>query len=192
MKRRLFAYSFSLGLVATAGAQTIGGHRSGAEFAASRADLQVGSSYSYLYPDYGHGGAYQINPYAALDFRHSYIGVEVDGNLTVSSKSQTHPNSVVFGLRVGGDVGHLHLFIRPGIGVGHFSGATTAPSANTQLYKVYDLGGGVDYLFSDHFNIRLSGSYQIWPNFDGNTTAALDHGGHLNPIFAGIGGAYRF
>ncbi len=192
MKPHVLVCSFVFCVAGQLAAQSIGGHRGGAEFAASRADLQVGSSFSYLYPDYGPGHGYQINPYAAIDFRRSYIGVELDGNLTVQDKAASHPNSFIFGLRVGADVGKARVFVRPGIGIGHFSGVTTTASSNSQIYRVYELAGGVDYQLLEHTNVRLSGGYQIWPNFDGNTTAEFDHGGHLNPIYAGIGVAYRF
>lgn len=173
-------------------AQAIGGHKGGARFAANRGDLQIGVAGSYLRPDYGPGTGYQLNPYVALDYRRSYFGLEVDGNLTVHDKSEAHPNSAILGIRLGGDIGNARVYIKPGIGIGHFSGVTTAPSGHSQSYLVYELGGGVDYQLLDHMNVRLFGAYQVWPNFDGDTTAQFDHGGVLNPINAGIGVAYRF
>ena len=192
MKRLLFALLFLSVVASQITAQATIGSRPGAKFAANRADLQIGSGFAYLRPDYGPGTGYQINPYVALDYRRSYFGLELDGNITLHDKAASHPNSAILGIRLGGDVGKARLYIKPGIGVGHFSGVTTAPSGRGQTYFVVDLGGGVDYQLLNHVNVRAFGSYQIWPGFDGDTTAAFDHSGILNPIYGGIGAAYRF
>ena len=172
--------------------QASGGRHSGAKYAAARGDFKIGLAGTYLRPDYGQGVGYMFNPYVTLDLHKSYFGVELAGNITGHTKTNSKPNSATLGLRVGVDSGNARFYFKPAIGVGHFSGVTTAPTTASQTYLVYEIGGGVDYSLTAHLDGRLFGAYQIWPKFNGDTTAAFDHGGVLNPIFAGVGLAYRF
>ncbi len=183
---------FAVLAVSSVRAQTIGTHHNGAKFAANKGDLQIGLAGSYLSPDYGPGSGFMLNPYAAFDFRRSYVGLEVDGNFTVHDKAGSHPNSGVLGLRLGEDLGIFRPYIKPGVGVGHFSGVTTAPGGKSQTYVVLEIGGGVDVQVREHINARAYGAYQFWPSFNGNTTASNNPGGALTPILAGGGIAYRF
>lgn len=191
MMKRLCSLLVVIG-AASLHAQAVGGNHA-ARFAAAKGFLQVGVGGSYLRPDYGQGVGGMISPYVALDFKKSYVGVEIDGNFGVHTRSTARPNSLMFGLRVGRDFGDkLHLYVKPAIGYGHFSGVSTVPSPTAQNYLVYEVGGGADYRVAKHLNARAYAGYQIWPAFNGDTTSAYDHGGVLNPIMAGVGVAYHF
>ncbi len=172
-------------------AQSILGRRA-AKYAASRGNLQIGLTGAYLRPDYGGGVGGMLTPYIALDLKKSHFGGEVDYNRAIDMHSAAKPNSLMFGLRVVGDAGPFRLYVKPAIGWGHFSGVTTTPSGGSENYFVYEVSGGTDMRLTRHINARAFITYQIWPNFDGDTTAQFRHGGGLNPIFAGGGLAYHF
>lgn len=150
--------------------------------------VQIGAGYSFASPDYGQKKIQGFTIYGDYDFTRHW-GIE--GNI--------HRVSVITPTDIGEDsylVGPRYSFhykkrfkpyVKGQLGFGRFKtdfdpGSLMPNYANT--YKIYSLGGGLDYHATPHINIRaVDFEYQGWPGFRENG---------LSPYVFTFGAAYSF
>jgi hypothetical protein len=152
--------------------------------------IQIGGGYSFAKPDYAQRKIQGFTIYGDWDFTRHW-GIE--GNI--------HRVSVITPTDIGEDsylVGPRYVFhssrfsrIRPyakgQLGFGRFKTDYDPRSGvpnYTNTYKIYSLGGGVDYHATQHLNVRaFDFEYQGWPGFAQNG---------LTPYVFTFGAAYSF
>jgi len=163
------------------------------------ADFQIGGGFSGIRPDYTHTNFYGPTIYSTFDFHH-HIGVEVDihlGDYNAPSNlsEKTYEVGVRYNLspRFAGQKFNFYPKFLYGRGV--FDNVFNAPSSSQQdniAYNIYTIGGGIEYRFSRHINLRLGDfESQHWLTFPyAGTNTPLNHG--LTPYVVTVGAAYHF
>ena len=157
--------------------------------ATRKADLQLGGGFAYaLTADSGTSYAIQtgytnahitgFKIYGTYDFL-NHVGVEANFN-QLNGQSSVYERTYEIGPRYVLRYGRFAPYARVMYGRGVFN----FPQNEANLaYNVGVLGGGVDYTFTQHINLRADYEYQEWFNFPPHD---------LTPSILSIGGAYHF
>lgn len=149
--------------------------------------LQVGVGYSFAHPDYAQKNIQGYTIYGTFDFTR-HIGIEGDiHRVSVITPTDIGQNTYLLGPRYVFHFGRFHPYAKGLVGLGFFSTdydkGSGIPNSNNH-YKMYALGGGLDYTWTRHVNIRaVDFEYQSWPGFGANG---------LTPYVFTFGAAYRF
>lgn len=167
-----------LGLTASLHAQAI-------PTATKPSRLQLGAGFTYARPDYS-TPIKGISGYGVFDFSR-HIGIEGDIHMvSIWTPSDIAENTYLVGPRVKFEFGRFTPYAKAlgGFGQFKFQYPSRWPKAATYTYGVYSFGGGVDFHYKRHLNIRpFDIEFQRWPGFkpDG-----------LTPIVMTFGAAYAF
>ena len=154
--------------------------------ASAVAAFQAGAGYTIISPDYGQKRIQGFTGFADYDFS-GKLGVEFDAHIgNLITPTDIAENSYLAGPRYVFRFGRLHPYVKGLVGVGQFRVLETQDNQGiyTGNYITYGLGGGLDYLATQHIVIRAADfEYQKWPSFgrDG-----------LSPLVYTFGVAYRF
>ena len=143
-------------------------------------DLQIGGGFTSASPDYGSRRFRGFAFYSDFDFRAHY-GVEVDFHQLNDPISDTYERTYEIGGRYVRRYGHLKPYGKLLYGRGVFN----LPDQFNLAYNMLVAGGGADYEFTRHINLRGDFEYQRW--FSG---PGLVNG--LTPALITVGAAYHF
>jgi hypothetical protein len=147
---------------------------------ASRAGIaQIGAGWSYVTPDYSQKHIQGLTVYGSFDFtRHWGIAGDVH-RASMITPDDLGQDSYLIGPRY---VFHYRKFMpyaKVQAGLGRFKYQYDYAPHTTYTYKIYSLGGGIDYWATNHINVRaIDFEYQKWPGFptNGLTPAVLSFG----------------
>ncbi len=155
---------------------------------ASRADFELGGTYSFVLPDYTPQKAQGFGIYTNY-FLTPHFGVELDYHrATISQHSPASESTFEYGLAYR----RVYNIYRPygrvafGRGTFNFPSQTTANTSVADLsYNLYAVAGGLDVEATRTINIRAEFEYQSWFSAPGLTNG-------LTPTLFTIGAAYHF
>jgi hypothetical protein len=122
--------------------------------------------------------------YGSFDFTRHW-GIEGDiHQVSLITPADIGEDSYLIGPRYVFHYNRVHPYIKAMGGFGRFQYQyDNAPHA-TYTYKIYTLGGGVDFQATPRINVRaIDFEYQKWPGFPTNG---------LSPLVFTIGAAYSF
>jgi hypothetical protein len=162
-------------------------HAQAAPTATRRSTLQLGAGYSYASPDYGQRKIQGYTIYGTFDFT-KHWGIEGDiHRISVITPTDIGEDSYLLGPRYVFPVGRFRPYAKGLLGFSRFK-TDYDPLSNrpnyANTYKIYSLGGGLDYTLTRHLNIRaVDFEYQKWPGFRTNG---------LTPYVVTFGAAYSF
>jgi len=168
------------------------------------ADVQIGGTFNYAFPDYTPQRFFGPGAYLDIDVRH-HLGAEVSYSLLNNpAPLGINEKTYQYGVRYRFDSPHIGNFttervtpyLRLNFGRGVFNyGYTTVinpapPPTNLTIYNadlaynMYSMGGGIDYHLNRSINIRvIDYQHQVWFGFP-------PHG--LSPNQFSAGAAYHF
>ncbi len=152
----------------------------------SGVSYQAGGGISFGQPDYADDVIKGVTVFGNMDF-HSGLGLVLEyHNLELVTPQDIGEASIVGGIRYGRRYkGKFYPYIKATAGVGtlQFEQGTYATTTSYN-YKIYAVGGGVEYHTDGHLMLRLVDfEYQDWPNFQPNG---------LDPYVITIGAGYRW
>jgi hypothetical protein len=149
--------------------------------------IQIGGGYSFAKPDYGQKNIQGFTIYGDWDFTRHW-GIE--GNIhrvSVITPNDIGEDSYLVGPRYVFHFNRFRPYVKGQLGFGRFKTDYDKDSLRpnyTNTYKIYSLGGGVDYRATRHLNVRaFDFEYQGWPGFGKNG---------LTPYVFTFGAAYTF
>lgn len=144
---------------------------------------QIGAGWSIVSPDYAPSRIQGFSIYGTFDFS-KHWGIEGDVHRTsMKTPSNIGEDSYLLGPRYVFHHGRIHPYAKALVGFGRFHYQYLNPVA-TYTYKIYSLGGGVDFQARSHLNIRaVDLEYQKWPGFPTSG---------ITPIALTFGAAYAF
>jgi len=162
-------------------------------------DLQIGGGFSAVRADYSHQTLLGPTFYATFDVRY-HIGVEVDvhmANFNGVPQYSMAEDTYLIGARYNihtrftGDKINFYPKFLFGRAVFNNVFASTSSPVNF-AYNVYSMGGGVEYKYKPHINIRVVDfEAQNWLGFPlGSLAPSISHG--LTPYVVTAGAAYHF
>jgi hypothetical protein len=183
LKRILFITSIALLLWTTAPVS----HAQAIPTATRNSSIQIGVGYSFASPDYGQKKIQGYTIYGDYDFTRHW-GIE--GNIhrvSVITPTDIGEDSYLLGPRYVFHYRRFKPYAKGQLGFGRFKTDYDPRSGIpnfTNTYKIYSLGGGVDFRATRHINIRaVDFEYQGWPGFRENG---------LSPYVFTFGAAYTF
>jgi len=146
----------------------------------------LGAGVSFVLPDYNPGTIEGYSVYGNYDFT-AHFGIEgaIHG-ATLITPTDIAESSYLLGPRYVFHRKRLHPYgkVLFGLGVFTFEPVPGNPTARTSTHRMYALGGGLDFTYKRHVNIRVIDlEYQRWPGFGA---------GGLTPIAITVGAAYSF
>jgi hypothetical protein len=162
-------------------------HAQAAPTATRRSTLQLGAGYSFASPDYGEKKIQGYTIYGTFDFT-KHWGIEGDiHRISVITPTDIGEDSYLLGPRYVFPVRRFRPYAKGLLGFSRFK-TDYDPRSNrpnyANTYKIYSLGGGLDYTLTRHLNIRaVDFEYQNWPGFRTNG---------LTPYVLTFGAAYSF
>ncbi|WP_263368344.1 porin family protein [Edaphobacter bradus] len=151
--------------------------RAQATSAASRlVSIKIGAGWTIANPDYGQRKVQGLTIYGNLDFTRHW-GIEGDiHRASMVTPTDIGVDSYLLGPRYAFHYGRFSPYAKVLLGVGRFKYIfSNAPTA-TYTYKIYSLGGGLDYQATKHFSVRaFDFEYQKWPGYNSNGLTPLDY-----------------
>lgn len=156
---------------------------------ATRADLQVGGSFSFVKPDYTPQDALGFGIYSDFFFT-PHFGAELNfHHAAISQHSPAAETSFDYGVIYRRVYGIYRPFVRGSLGRGslNFPTGISGPSASAAdlSYNQFTIAGGVDFEVTRAVNVRAEMEYQSWFAAPGLTNG-------LTPVLFTIGAAYHF
>jgi opacity protein-like surface antigen len=153
-------------------------------------DLQVGGTFSYVFPDYTPQKGVGYGIYSTLDLP-NHFGAEVGFHqISILQHKPAYERTYDIGVRYHRDYrdGHLRPYLKLLYGRGVFNfpaqnGSQT--SVGNLAYNMFVVGGGADYAVTRTINVRAEIEYQSWFARNGFVNG-------LTPILVTVGAAYHF
>jgi len=137
---------------------------------ASRAGIgQIGVGWSFAKPDYAQKNIQGLTIYGSFDFtRHWGIAGDIHRNSLITP-SDIGEDSYLLGPRYVFHHNRFTPYIKAQGGLARFKYLYDYAPHTHYTYKIFALGGGVDYEATQHINIRaIDFEYQKWPQFPTN------------------------
>jgi hypothetical protein len=152
--------------------------------ASRRAVMQIGGGWSVGKPDHGQKSVQGFSIYGDLDFTRHW-GIEGDihrASLVTPTKIGT--DSYLLGARYRLQFQKFRPYAKGLLGLGRFKYQYDNATETAYTYKIFSLGGGLDFNATRRINIRaIDYEYQFWPGYPPSG---------LTPTLFTFGAAYVF
>ena len=145
---------------------------------------QIGAGWSIASPDYSPQKIQGLSIYGTFDLTNHW-GIEGDVHrISLITPADIGQDSYLVGPRYVFHHNRIHPYAKALIGLGRFQYLYDYTPHYYYTYKIYSLGGGVDFQARNHINVRVVDlEYQKWPGFPANG---------ITPLVLTFGVAYAF